>query len=241
MKSWLTDRQGATSVLVIFMMIVLVVFATLAFTTSYANYSLSQKASVITQENYALDTLAMRMTLYVDTALADAEVRAQNVMRGDVAQGRIEGFTLAQGEVVRTRVAENAAFLSELMNRLYMTYAVEELTLLIRDFDGVEMILSEEYADGRFLDFDRAAPDEESLRVTLALTTGDNQGDKQLDVALAVAPLRYDLKASGASASGGRAEGFVSRYRVDAWKQWQIPFVYDDGLQFGDARITVEE
>lgn len=239
MKKLLWDRQGATSVLVIFMMIVLVVFATLAFTTSYANYSLSQKASVIMQENYSLDTLAMDMTFRIDSALANAETRAQEVMKGDVTQGRIEGFTLTQGETVRKRVAADPSFLSELMDRLYMTYVIEELTPLLEEYDGLKVLLGDDYSDGNFLAFDRVSPDADDLKVSIALTTGTKQGDKQLDVVLAVEPLRYVLQVSGDAATGARAEDFEIRYRVDAWKQWQIPFEYNDGLQFGDATISL--
>lgn len=242
MKQLLSDRQGATSVLVIFMMIVLVVFATLAFTTSYANYTLSQRAAVITQENYALDALAMRMTLKIDAALAAAETRAQAAMRSEgVLLGRIEGFTLAQGEAVRARIAADPAFIGELMDRLYLTYVTEELKPLADEYVGLEMALGGEYADGNFLNIDRAAPVGDEIVVSLALTTGSMQGDKQLDVALAVEPLRYELTASGDAAVGARADTFERRYRVDAWKQWQIPFEYDDSLQFGDARLSFDD
>lgn len=240
MKKLLSDRQGATSVLVIFMMIVLVVFATLAFTTSYANYRLSQKSAVITQENYMLDALAMRMTMKVDICLADAETRAQEAMTGNALEGRIEGLTAAQGAQIRRRVeSDGAGFAQELMNRLYLRYALEEIQALTDEYKGIKVQLGEGYEDGDFLDITRPAPDAQAVRVTMALTTGGEVGDKQLDVVLALPPLDYELKATGASVTGERAEGFLKRYRIDSWKQWQIPFEYDDRLEFGDARITI--
>ena len=246
MRNMLRDNRGATSVLVVFMMIIMVVFATLAFTTAYANYRLAQKAVHGTVENYALDNLAAQMEMKVDSALANAEIKAQNAIRTGATSGQLEGLTFEQSEKVRARFMATGslspeALLPDLMARLFLQYAAQELETFAAGYGGVYVEYKEPYADGDFFAFDKGALTGEELSIHIALTTGSEQGDKQLDIEIGILPIRYTLSQSGGAVSGGRAEDFAGRYQVLAWKQWQVPFEYDDGLEFGDARISLED
>lgn len=241
----LKDKKGATSVLVIFMMIVLVVFATLAFTTSYANYRLAVKAANVTAENYALDDLASQMLLKIDSALAEAETQAQATLSQGGVQGQVPGIDHVQATAIQTAYAGarvRNTFLDDLMARTYMHCAVQALSAMEEQYGGLYMTLNAPYEDGNFFDFTRPAPDDGTLSMSIALTTGTEQGDKQLDVTIGILPARYQLSDEGsAGIHGMRAETYRSRYQIDVWKQWQIPFHYEDGLEFGDARISLED
>lgn len=225
MRALLADKRGATSVLVIFMMVVLVVFATLAFTTAYANYKLSQKTANTSANNYALDDLAARMLLQVDTCLANGEVYAQQTVKdGGNANGPIAAMVR---NVPHT----------EALQRLFLQESVRQLEILAQETPGVFVTINAPYEDGDFLDTGRELPGEDTLQITIALTTGDKPGDKQLDVVLDVLPLRYE---GGQELRSARATDYTSRYHISQWKQWQVTFTYDDSLQFGDGSIIID-
>lgn len=235
MTALLRDRRGATSVLVIFMMIVLVVFAVLAFTTAYANYRLSQKTAQASVENYALDDQAFAALMKIDASLANAEITAQQILLGDMLPSQGAAFTAEQVLKITHARGQEAA-LPDLMTRLYMQSAYRQLDELNQSNSGIRIRCAAPYEDGDFLDFTRPTPTAGVLQASIALTGGDAPGDKQLDVLIDIAPPAYSLRLVNGSVQGERQEE-TGRYEIAQWRQWQIPFAYDDTLQFGDVRI----
>ena len=67
------NQRGATSVLVIFMMLVLVTLGAFAITSAHANYRLSQRALLWKTMYYRLDALGEEYLSLIDSRLAKAE------------------------------------------------------------------------------------------------------------------------------------------------------------------------
>lgn len=65
-KKQLKSERGISSVLVIFMMIVLVTFGAIALTSAYANIKLANKTLAWNQDYYALDSQAEQALAYID-------------------------------------------------------------------------------------------------------------------------------------------------------------------------------
>jgi len=76
MCKWFGNEDGATSVLIIFMMIVLVTLGVFAITSADVNVKFSRKAAGWSEKYYALESLGERYVSEIDYALAKAEADA---------------------------------------------------------------------------------------------------------------------------------------------------------------------
>jgi len=92
MGSLLCDENGATSVLIIFMMLVLVILGAYSISSAHVNYTFSARALEWKQAYYECDAMAEEFLTDTDAALAGAEKEtAEAVIQS--AAGAAPGYT----------------------------------------------------------------------------------------------------------------------------------------------------
>ena len=84
MKYFLTDELGASSVLIIFLMLVLAILGTYSISSARVNYTFSNKTLVWNREYFDCDAQAEEFLMDIDSVLAGAE---QKAIKTDLQQG----------------------------------------------------------------------------------------------------------------------------------------------------------
>ncbi len=247
LSAWLRNRRGASSVLVIFMMIVLVVLGILAFTAAYANLSLSRKTASHLQSIYTLDDQAEECVQAVEAALISAEQRACDAFAAgrfpdDLGAGdRVDDL---QASLAAAKAANDTAMAQALFARTYYAFADSALETLCAANESISFAYDEAqdfmFSDD-FLNLDLAEPEVGALRVSVHISRGEEVGRQQLDVLLEVRSPAYELSFAGEGLKGARERGApLSHMRTAAWKHWQIPFTYAENVDFNDRVIPVK-
>ncbi len=249
MRTWLRDKRGASSVLCIFMMIVMIVFGTLALTSSYANLSLARRTVRSNADNYLLDNDGETLYGRVDAVLAGAEVKARETLRALAAGSNVSvpgGSEAAIAAISAEKTRNQTAAALEWLNRFYFYYASDALSQFMSSLDTKTSALlvyddiSGFEAPADFLESTLTAPDATSLIMKLSISRGDNVGDKQLTFEFDVLPLVYELKYDAGVLAGTRSATQIERVATRSWRHWQIPFVYEEGLEF-DGQLIVDD
>ncbi|MFO7637162.1 MAG: hypothetical protein R6W96_07620 [Clostridia bacterium] len=95
------NQKGATSVIVILIMLVLLVFGLAAFSASYSNYTLGQRSVRWSAEFYALEDKAEETLHVIDKILVESRAEASLPTEYlDIAYGKLlnEQFTISRDE-----------------------------------------------------------------------------------------------------------------------------------------------
>ena len=124
LKRLLFDESGATSVLIIFMMLMLVILGAYSIASAHVNYTFSNRALEWKQGYYGCDSMAEGFLADVDGALAKAEKAAVEAVIGANA-------VISQ---------DNNAFISsggveESLTKLYTLNVLKEFELLSDKYD----------------------------------------------------------------------------------------------------------
>jgi hypothetical protein len=81
---------------------------------------------------------------------------------------------------------------------------------------------------------------ENAVQVEMLFSKGSEPGDQNLTVVLGLAKPEFQLvQGVGGQASWRRGNGFLKRYSVLKWQQWQVPFAQDGNLELWDGIIPV--
>jgi len=114
-KQFLADESGASSVLIIFMMLVLVTLGAYSISSARINYVFSRKSLEWNQNYYECDLEAERFLMVLDRALAESE--------WETVEGAV-GNRNTGANAINGISYENAG---DVLNRLYKTNVVEKL------------------------------------------------------------------------------------------------------------------
>jgi len=197
---WLNNEDGATSVLIIFMMIVLVALGVFAITSADVNIKLSKKAAGWSEKFYALESMGSQYVGEVDAALATAEAEAKLAVEA-------QSFTAVLAVEARLFVVTEevaAAF-----GAAYMQRAYEELDAVNARYPESQMVVDE---DGH-------------VEITV-LFCHEADTDFQFRVTLAVQVPAYEYVVADGAVQMERIVG-RARYAVVDWYQEQKEKVYD--------------
>jgi len=222
MKKWFDNEDGATSVLIVFMMIVLVTLGAFALTSANVNIKFSRKAAAWSQIYYTLDAQGERYVQAVDAALANAEAQAADYIgKQGYAMAQYDGLP-AETQAAAAKMwhaAETQESLQGIFALVYESLAVEALAALTATPPNAGTADWQGTGPGVSIDFAAADAPDYHLRVGLRI----------------VAP-GYDFTL----VSGGvmlQRQPDAARYAVAEWYQWQVPQEYDDTQEVWDGQI----
>ena len=117
--TYLSAQKGASSVLVIFMMIILAVLSTLVLTSAMANQALEKRAYQWVNSYYALQNDAKDKLMKIDVKLADAELAARTVVMGTATPENTAVLTSAGlGKAERSKAYFEKAYIALAQNKL---------------------------------------------------------------------------------------------------------------------------
>jgi len=121
MKRLLADESGASSVLIVFMMLVLVILGAYSISSSRVNYTFSVRALEWKQTYYEREKEAEQFLVDTDIALAEAERKtAEAVLTG-------EALNIIEGNAEQS------------INKLYKQHVVNELSTLSERYPDIEV------------------------------------------------------------------------------------------------------
>ena len=239
-KNWIRNEEGATSVLVIFMMIVLVTLGAFAITSAYVNVKFSNSAVAWQAAYYDMDAEAEGYLESVDAVLIKAESAAAGYIsnKGYISasyDGIPTGLSAGLADKFAS-AADKRLALQNAMASVYMSVAAREMSALQARYPNHQALT---LADG------------DVVRGMVVQSTFDSHSDTNpkghLSVSIRVNPLQYELslarQGDGYAVQGGTAAGYT-RYTIEEWKEWQTPYDYnqpqklwDGGLEEGQADI----
>ena len=238
--------RGASSVLVMFMMIILVVLGALAFTASYANLSLSRRTHAAYADMYALDAAGEGALARVDACLKEAEAMAADYVGSggytlqvggpldpDAQRLVYGGYTLASSSD-----AARKTYLEGLLPRVYCYFALSALAPMVEAGEA-EVALDPRY-DGASALLAPGVPADGALAVSFTVAFADAPGSRRLSCGLDVVCPAYDITPARDYAAVARVDGAASRIRLTSWRHWQLPFEYDAGFEF-DSTLTGDD
>ena len=206
----LKDTRGASSILVIIMMVVLLVFGLAVLTTSLSNVRLSERKRAWLTEYYALEGAAVTEIAQIDGLLLQAEASARAYINTDdymddyMIDGPLTGllkqqvFSMAYNDTLGTLISG--------------AIAGQEDAVLHLATPEADDVMSGQEIEASSLKFSVALPQsnyKKHLQLTMALlaATPDNLTDD------------YHL---------------ITRYQVLHHTQQQEAFTYDEGIDFDD-------
>ncbi|MDR1541356.1 MAG: hypothetical protein LBU32_25845 [Clostridiales bacterium] len=211
----LEGEEGASSVLVIFMMIVLVSLGAFSITSAHVNYSLSQRAVSWNKEFFQMDSLAERFLQGLDMALSQAEIKtAQYVLGNGFEQAEYEGVPANLQRQFRQMGSFNKESAERGLNLLYTNYAYETLKSLSLEYPGIILGENLEYVEINF-----TMKEDEELNLLLKLE---------------ILPLQFDVDAHGRFICADRKAG-AKRFEIRQWRQWQTPQNMNESQELWDG------
>jgi hypothetical protein len=226
------NKKGASSVLVILMMVVLTLFGLSALTASLATVRLTEKAGVWTEEFYLLEAQAEEMVSQLDKVLYDAETKA-------VAYMQKKSFLMESGTVLPDDLQKlvylnmteylpkgaKSSYLERVMEAVYILHAVTDIEIYLPD-------VKLEYLNDIFR---HIIEDEATSGVLLSMIASEEREGtvKNIDIGIEIEFPGYLISLSGNDASGTRFAG-GSRYNIVEWREWQEAFGFSEDIQYGD-------
>ncbi len=244
------SREGAASILVIFTLILLIMFGMLTLTTALAGKRLSMKAVNWAREYYLLDSAAEAKLMDIDAILASCEEDALKYIQNREYEKEASAILSAEqhnnlqklfaGSETTSVIALEEAFI-----RVYLIDAYNKLNEYSQNGEADVVLIngSDETDPAGLADTGKSlAPNILGYRFNAA--EGDEQQDKNLDVALEIINPTIEIEGTGGAIN--RAEGYVKRYRIISWKEWQQPFDYnpqwwDGTIDNGDDEQTAPD
>lgn len=206
----LKDTKGASSILVIIMMVVLLVFGLAVLTTSLSNVRLGERKRAWLSEYYQLEGASFTEIAAIDTLLLKAEAEARAYIETDdymddymmdgplVGSQKQEVFALAYNDAVGLLVSQAIAGKEDAVLRL----ATPDIDLI---HSGEQI---------------------EKSTLTYSISLPTSNYNKHLQIALDL------LQANPENIT----EDFrlITRYQIVRHTQQQEAFVYDEGIDFDD-------
>ena len=227
------DKRGASSVLIILMMVVLIVFGLAALTTSLATARLGDKANDWTGEYYVLEGDANEFLFELDGLLYDAETEAIEYIKQE--QYAVTTETIFPANIQETIysnytyiIPETSAaeYLSRVFEAAYYKSAVD---VLINAYPRAQF----NYHGGYIR---QILEDEGFSEILFTMTISEKNSEfaKNLDITVKLTAPSYKISIEDGKLSGTRARTFAGHYEILGWKEWQQYFDYSDKIEFED-------
>lgn len=210
-------QKGASSVLIILMMLVLVVFGLATLTTSLATLRLTKKSTDWTTEYYLLEAKAEELIYEVDSVLYDAEKKAVEYLE-------IAAYLDKTGKLFADEIQSNISvrynnYLSDKMKEKYLekvfqaVYYKSVVEGLRGKYPEAEIVYSGSYIR-------QILEDEKFDGIVFFVTLDESKEEfsKHIDVKIRLNATWFE---------SGR-----ERYEILEWREWQKAFEYSDGVKW---------
>jgi hypothetical protein len=225
-KIQLISNEGATSILVLFTMIILITLSAFAFSSANINYKFSKKAVLWEKNYYNLDSEGERYLMDVGIALKRAELKAIDYMLLGGYQHfsfeDIDEFVQSEFHKFSLNANSNESSLKIISHRIYAYYAYIEINKLRDEYDN--LIITPLKTDGLI----------ESLSTEINLSLKNITDDESfndnffLKIELAIMPFNYSVKETKNVINIARDNTNVdiskntdsTRYKIIEWAQW---------------------
>lgn len=226
-KNNMLNEKGATSVLVILMMIVLVTLGSFAIASATSNIKLSRTSANWNKLYYELDSLGEKYLSDVDACLYRAEMNAISYINNKEYEGLthkelpIELHMAIRGIMDEPQNIDLAYY--NVLNIVYYYYA----DIYIKE-------LSEQYPKNVI----SSLPDgvKISAIITDIILISPKEPDYYLNVSLEVKPLDYTFHNEAGNLSYNKSDSL--RYSVISWQQAQIHPEAASDIQIWDGTIS---
>ncbi|MCD6321710.1 MAG: hypothetical protein J7L77_01670 [Clostridiales bacterium] len=227
------NKKGASSVLIILMMIVLIVFGLAALTTSLATMRLGDKSNDWTGEYYELEASAEEFLFNLDGFLIQAELNAisyieegryleneKTLFPDDIQEAIYNSYNFALPESARSH------YISSIMKATFYKSAID---MLLDKHPHAKLNYSAGYIR-------QILEDEGFGDITFAITISEENSEypKNLDIKLRFVAPKYNITISDNQVFGTKKASSIKRYEILAWKEWQEYFDYSDKIEFDD-------
>ena len=207
----LKNEDGATSVLVIFMMIVLVTLGAFAITSARVNYRFSLKARDWNNSFYALDSQAENYVKSIDKALLSAEkividyyAKSLGFLEDNHAGIPFDVQSRIFSDVNRALSGQGFAKLD--LNEIYML----EASKAVHGLGYPHTVIEDD--DGITVEINFSEDSEENANAV-------EIGSPNVYIKLKILPLNYDIYYASDVVTGEIIPG--GRFEVLQWNQWQ--------------------
>ena len=195
------NKKGASSVLVILMMVVLIVFGLAALTTSMAAMRLGDKSNDWTGEYYELEAKAEEFLFEIDGLLVQAELDAISYIEEGLYLNNEK--TLFPDNIQETIYNSYSFALPESAGEYYLSRVMEAafyksaVDALLDEFPRAQFNYSGSYMR-------QILEDEGFTEITFAITISEENSDypKNLDVELRLITPKYNITISDNKVSG---------------------------------------
>ncbi len=202
----LKKRQGASSVLILFTVVILVTLGLFTIVSASVNYSQSQKSALWTRSYYELDSYGEALLANVDNALFQAEQEAVNyIMTSEYLQNNAETIPSEIHEINKDIYNNDKNNVYKVLNNTYKSLAINYLKPLEDTYDSNVVAIYNE--DGSVY----------SLFYTAVLTKYDDLEFK-FDIKINIQDILYDINVQDGVISGKKID-FKKRYLVTKWQQ----------------------
>ncbi|MGI6160782.1 MAG: hypothetical protein ACOYJD_02005 [Christensenellales bacterium] len=235
-------KDGMASLLVIFTVIILALFAVLTFATAKANMRLSEKVAFWTKEYYSLDSFAEERRQEFENMFWDAESFTVSC----IADGGYldAGYTGLPGGVIELEAwqaaddEEREALLLAAAERVYVYKCIEIMERAKKDMPELIVELPE-FTKGAaaLLDVSAELPEQGSMRIGYLVSQQQVETPKMLSVTLELNMPSFEIEKSGGAYALKRHGSFVERFAIVEWAEYQQPFDMDGAQQWWDGAI----
>lgn len=221
------SEEGATSVLIIFMMIVLVTLGAFSITSANVNLKFSRKSVDLNKVYYDLDASGEKFLHDFDSQLAAAEKKAAEYMseKGYMSDESAEIPMELQAQLNEKAGKSNnkEENMADIFNSVYLYWSLENLKSLA-DEKYSELTIMPYTEDGAVLDIFA----EFNIQ-------SDIQENANLKIGIDVNELNYEIAIVSDNVSG--LKNNTSRYMIVDWTEWQVPFEYDNEIELWDGQL----
>lgn len=231
----LMDDSGATSILVIIFMIVLLVFGMAALTTSLASYKLANKNVDYIYGYYQVEGLANQQMLVLDRFVSQAETNAVQSLK----QLQLNAQDVSLPEPVMAVIRENypeltqipSADLSNIFNAFYLYY-LESKVLELAQTDGTWGLSIEKNYINAIL---KSESQTYMAEIQYQVQT-EEKIPKLLTVGLEVPTPELTLQLEGDIQVPSVINNLYA-YKIIRWQESQDAFKYSEGTEFEDPQF----
>lgn len=228
MKIMRENEKGATSVLIIFMMIVLVSLGAFSITAANVNYKFSKEVMKHNKVYYDLEQKANIFIMDVDNEIEKSEDQAVDYIKEKkYEQEQVSGIPNAIQILIREKYDINNKnnSLSEILNEVYLYYSTQNLLELKEKYQDSNIVTSLEENDIT----------KEKITAEVILKS-EIDVNVNLKLKMRVMPISYDITDDGHRINGEKSEEF-SRYKIEEYNEWKLPVEYENGIELWEGLV----